>query len=301
MLAGGGIGMRKVARFIAVLCLLAAVGTPALGADVAEISFWETVRDSKNPAELQAYLDRYPQGDFAVLARARLAALGQKPPPVQPTPRPQAAPTVISIPSANGSRLPMAGDTWTYRVTYPRLRGQWGQTTRPPGTYVVRVGTASERQIIDQLSIDGGSPLELRHAGGHYVSTQGLSLFSPYLAVFETVSARQRLASVESLDEPCGKSYRCDATARVAGKEAVIVPAGQFEAIKVIVEQQWAPFSAFSTLGSSASDMNGGRTLTVWYSPEVKRAVKYSSRLISGVTPPMDANFDLELISYQLK
>lgn len=294
----------KALRLTVIAFLLACGQAHAQGAaGNEEIAFWETVRDSKNPAELQAYIDQYPNGRFAVLAKARLAALGQKP-PVQAAPRPQAAPavpTVASIASTNGSRLPVAGDTWTYRVTYPRLRGQWGQATRPPSTYVIRVGNASERQIIDQLSLDGGSPLELRHAGGHYISPQGLSLFSPYLPLFETVSARQRLASVESLDDACGKSYRCDATARVAGKDTVIVPAGQFEAIKIVVEQQWAPFSAFSTLGSSASDMNGGRTLTVWYSPEVKRAVKYSSRLISGVTPPMDANFDLELISYQLK
>ncbi len=42
----------------------------------AEISFWETVRDSDRPEELQAYLDAFPDGRFATLAILRLTALG---------------------------------------------------------------------------------------------------------------------------------------------------------------------------------------------------------------------------------
>jgi hypothetical protein len=33
----------------------------------------------------------------------------------------------------------------------------------------------------------------------------------------------------------------------------------------------------------------------------VKRAVKFASRPTVGEIPPVDANFDLELVSYQLK
>jgi len=41
----------------------------------AEIEFWQTVKNSPNPSELQAYLDVYPQGKFATLARIRLRKL----------------------------------------------------------------------------------------------------------------------------------------------------------------------------------------------------------------------------------
>ena len=41
----------------------------------AEREFWASVKASENPAELRAYLDRYPEGAFAVLARARLERL----------------------------------------------------------------------------------------------------------------------------------------------------------------------------------------------------------------------------------
>lgn len=43
-----------------------------------EITFWNSVKDSRNPAEISAYLDKYPNGTFAALARIRLDALKQK-------------------------------------------------------------------------------------------------------------------------------------------------------------------------------------------------------------------------------
>lgn len=55
-----------------------------------EVAFWTSVRDSNNPAELQAYIDKYPQGVFVPLAKVRLEALS----------RPQAQPATYSPPPA---------------------------------------------------------------------------------------------------------------------------------------------------------------------------------------------------------
>jgi class 3 adenylate cyclase len=41
-----------------------------------ELSFWESVRESDNPATLQAYLQKYPEGEFKALAEIRLSELG---------------------------------------------------------------------------------------------------------------------------------------------------------------------------------------------------------------------------------
>ena len=41
----------------------------------AEREFWASVKESEEPGELQAYLDRYPGGAYAVLARGRLKRL----------------------------------------------------------------------------------------------------------------------------------------------------------------------------------------------------------------------------------
>ncbi|HTW53945.1 MAG TPA: adenylate/guanylate cyclase domain-containing protein [Stellaceae bacterium] len=43
------------------------------GPDAAELSFWDSVKDSQRIEEITAYLDQYPDGHFAVLARARLS------------------------------------------------------------------------------------------------------------------------------------------------------------------------------------------------------------------------------------
>lgn len=40
-----------------------------------ELAFWDSVRESDNPASLAAYLDKYPAGEFKALAEIRLDEL----------------------------------------------------------------------------------------------------------------------------------------------------------------------------------------------------------------------------------
>jgi hypothetical protein len=40
-----------------------------------ELSFWESVRESSNPALIEAYLEKYPNGEFSALARIRIDEL----------------------------------------------------------------------------------------------------------------------------------------------------------------------------------------------------------------------------------
>jgi class 3 adenylate cyclase len=40
-----------------------------------ELSFWESVRESDNPALIRAYLDKYPYGEFSALAQIRVDEL----------------------------------------------------------------------------------------------------------------------------------------------------------------------------------------------------------------------------------
>ena len=37
-----------------------------------ELAFWDSVKDSDNPALFEAYLQKYPEGEFILLARAKL-------------------------------------------------------------------------------------------------------------------------------------------------------------------------------------------------------------------------------------
>jgi hypothetical protein len=114
--------------------------------------------------------------------------------------------------------------------------------------------------------------------------------------VFESLKIGAPLANIELRDQmTCRPPYVCTATGRVIGREIVRTTAGTFETVKAVIEQEWHPVQQ----SSFATESWGARTLTIWYAPEVKRAVRYSSRLKSG-SSPTDANFDLELLSYHL-
>ncbi len=72
---------------ILVVAFFLPVNTPSFAqTDLAEIEFWQSVKASTSPEEFQAYLDLYPQGKFAPLARLRIKRLSSKPAeqPVQP-------------------------------------------------------------------------------------------------------------------------------------------------------------------------------------------------------------------------
>lgn len=61
----------------------AAAGGPGRDAELAvELAFFDSIKNSTQAADYEAYLTQYPQGRFAVLARARLRALGGSAAPV---------------------------------------------------------------------------------------------------------------------------------------------------------------------------------------------------------------------------
>jgi len=80
------------------VCCVSAQEAPRPPPSSAEIEFWQSVKDSKNPAEVRAYLDKHPNGEFATLARLRLQALESGPKQEQPTnaqaPKPPPRPPV---------------------------------------------------------------------------------------------------------------------------------------------------------------------------------------------------------------
>ena len=57
-----------------------------------ELTFWNTVKDTKDPAILQTYLDRYPNGAFAGLARVMMERFVKGQETKQPAPTPTVAP-----------------------------------------------------------------------------------------------------------------------------------------------------------------------------------------------------------------
>ena len=56
----------------------APLSVPSQTAPEFELAFWESIKDSEDPAEFAAYLEKYPGGAFAVLAETRLRALQEQ-------------------------------------------------------------------------------------------------------------------------------------------------------------------------------------------------------------------------------
>lgn len=116
------------------------LAVPAYAQDSGEIAFWDSVKDSKNPAELQAYLQAYPQGKFAALARIRIGALGgtvrtaptavmPAPPPPEPT-----APAVEANPPVQPPVEPQAP-----RTEVPAAAQAWQEFRSAKGSFVVQL------------------------------------------------------------------------------------------------------------------------------------------------------------------
>jgi tetratricopeptide (TPR) repeat protein len=69
-----------------------------------EITYWTSVKDSKSRATFDDYLRRYPQGQFADLAKSRLEELKSAQPPAT---KPVTSPTEIKIPAkVNPTKTP---------------------------------------------------------------------------------------------------------------------------------------------------------------------------------------------------
>ncbi|MFD0986096.1 peptidoglycan-binding protein [Methyloligella solikamskensis] len=99
--------VRGILAGVAVAAIVAM--PPVAQADEAEIEFWQSVKETTVPEELEAYLERYPEGDFAPLARIRLDKLKKK--AVQPGQETPSTHTVASA-SGNASTPPVHDCDW---------------------------------------------------------------------------------------------------------------------------------------------------------------------------------------------
>ena len=253
-----------------------------------EIMFWESIRQSTSPADFRAYLEQYPQGKFAALARNRLAALE----PVVGTAPARVAPSPSTSPKSSG-RLPLQGDTWTYRLTEPKRVD--GPKQR---NYTVKVSAASASAISEEYAIEGDASGNWTHKDLRDVVPVGRPVFAPYLLAFSDLPSGGTLGRVQVADGACGAAYLCQASGRIVRWETIKVAAGTFEAVRVEVDHSWRPVAISGQHGGHSL---GSRKITVWYSVAAKRAVKFSSRAVTGDFPPIDTDFDLELVSYQLQ
>jgi len=272
----------RLLRNLVFLLLVATWVAPCLAqapaASPVEISFWESVKDSKDPAELQAYLDKYPNGAFSALAKIRLDRLKKA-----PAGEAAAVPAAPAAAADSDPSFPKAGDTWTYRYT-----DQWKPGNQLSVSHTVK--RVSEREILDVRSSPKGNdeflytpkPTVTQRAGGAYE-------FSPYHFAFTTLAMGQafRLNFVSP-------DYHTtwNATVRVVTAETVRVPAGEFYAIRVELK-------ATRPIAEIRSPFPNRMTQVMWYSTKVKRVVKYTVLTELPGAGPNDRDL-YELASYTL-
>ncbi|HEX8068535.1 MAG TPA: redoxin domain-containing protein [Pyrinomonadaceae bacterium] len=107
-----------------------------------ELTFWESIRNSNDPEDYQAFLDKYPQGTFAALARRRLQTLRQG------TKTEQAAP-----PSESAKSEPLKPQTPTVtRVGAFSPDGRLAAST-PDGYTVVLTDVKSGQVVAQDLQL----------------------------------------------------------------------------------------------------------------------------------------------------
>jgi uncharacterized caspase-like protein len=244
-----------------------------------EVAFWNSIQASDRADEYRAYLRQYPRGRFVTLAQTRIAALS-----------PGNTTAVVANPSgpppatAAGSPLPRAGDTWRYRVQDEYMFGDLFVTATVDDvtdTGITETWTTTSDAKVRSTFV----PLK---PGFHPLP--GLDRTPPEFAPYLLASGRLRpgeiigdqLRRIEQVDVPL--------KARVASEEEIVVQAGRFRAIKLVLSGQ-----------ARARSPGRGPIATehvVWYAPEVKRIVKYA--VTTQVAGAAQESTQLELIEYKL-
>jgi hypothetical protein len=178
---------------------------------------------------------------------------------------------------ADAAALPRPGDSWTYRYA-----DVYGKTA----TYTVRVASVAEGEIADEARM-GKLRHEARHEPGLSVMARNLGTLpvreiSPYLLALGPLQEDSAWATLEIVEgSPPFK-------ARLTGSESVTVPAGTFEARKVVIEGQ-----QYRQRGNVSWGTNP-YTITLWYAPAARRLVK------ARFDGPLDKE-TIELIEYRLQ
>jgi hypothetical protein len=186
------------------------------------------------------------------------------------------------------SRWPSVGDRWVYEARdaeHPRMRYQ----------VVVQVQEVTSTSISDVFKPDDGPQIVQTHRAGAFLMSvaPGVANFSPYLGAFQDLHGGESWAAVDfkRLWECDVGLINCNPSARIVGKEKVTVPAGTYDAWKIVVAlNPW--------MGASA---RGTGELVYWYAEEAKRVVKYQSRVtfqVGGHYSWPQPDIDLELVSY---
>ena len=150
--------MRRIASVIVGMALLS---PPAFAQDP-DVVFWQSIQNSSNPAEYQAYLDAFPNGLFAGLARIRLVNPPLRTTVVGPAPGVVTAPgTAVDAASGTAPAVPATGGSQGTPIQIAPNVG----ATPSPAAVVAPAAASRVRLSLNQASYAPGQPIQVRYAG----------------------------------------------------------------------------------------------------------------------------------------
>ncbi|MBV8031508.1 MAG: caspase family protein [Betaproteobacteria bacterium] len=293
-----------------------------------ELAFWDSIKNSSNPKDFEAYIAQYPKGTFVALARMRAApatvAAAPKPeepkpaatvvaivPPPKPAPslkpvepakpveiaapieKPKPAPVQVASIAPTNALVGMGIDD----PRFPKIGDRWqyrytnlGNNQTTDG--VVEVNAVSQDGILDTGRSGNGEARSRAHSAAPSLAflAGGNLQFSPYLLSFGKPNAGDTWRNLDAQGAGfCRQAATiCNFQAKVVGAERVTTPAGTFDAVKIVLDLN-------ATLGGTNRVW---RVYEYWFAEKAKRVVKSTGRTRIGVFGAPD--YDVELVSYQL-
>jgi hypothetical protein len=183
------------------------------------------------------------------------------------------------------------GDRWRYRV-------QTHQTNVPITTYLdTRASFVSPDAILNVESASDGHEGESQFGSDwsvHSIGSLG-QVFDPpirYLNFPLQVGAEHPYVNGLAAQRGSPARTRAEGVVKVLGWEEVSVPAGRLRALKVEAK------GSFQRLDTS---FRGWQRTVIWYSPEVKRWVKYTFEVGGRGPSNLDLVRDIELVDFKVQ
>lgn len=195
----------------------------------ADMAFWESIKESENPAEYEAYLQAFPDGIFAPLARARIRLYRQEPaesaPATQPAPAPEPEPEPEPVQAPAPEPAPEPAPV-VERVEGSFIARTDMNVRSGPSTSFAPVGTLNRGTTIDVLGkVRDRNWYQIRTPDGEtgYVAA-GLVMKVERQAPAPAPSP-QAPAQQAAIPAPSGETFRdCDEC-----PEMIRIPAGSFQ------------------------------------------------------------------------
>ena len=164
---------------------------------------------------------------------------------------------------------PAVGDSWTYQYSDVR-KGLKGNLNRIEVTSIDNAGVH-----VDVRRADGGAPptRQLFSTEMNPID-RGAMHFTPSFSrfVFPLAPGTEWTSDVVGDNQKLGKQLRYAIKGKVLDWEKIKTPAGEFDAIKVVVEALYRGDETNSNGG------NGQLTETIWFAPELNNFVKLDYR-----------------------